>query len=281
MITNLLYFILIIEEILGSCCGIRLSNLHGYLGMYVVRQDCRGIGIGKEIWNVAIEHLGTRNKGLSAVNELFHVYRDKAGFTHIADWTVDLYKLERMSKLYKYFGEQNPFKSAEKILSQRKIQVNISKKSKLRTVPFNETLISKVIHYDNRLHSYDRSKIIHLTLNEKNNRTRVALLGETVVGYGCIKPNLQNLWMIMPLYADCEYVAKMLLSDLIGSLSMLELDQGVVLKSPSNNFHAKNLLKKFGFVKQTYSLKRCYTKSVIDVPTKTIFALHTSVFCTE
>lgn len=49
-------------EIVGSCCGIRLSPLHANVGMYVVRSDCRGGGLGKQLWNAAIEHVGPRNK---------------------------------------------------------------------------------------------------------------------------------------------------------------------------------------------------------------------------
>jgi hypothetical protein len=256
--------------------------------MYVVSAEYRGIGIGKQIWNAAIQHLGSRNNGLSAVADLFQLYRDKAGFSHVADWTVDLYKLEKMPKLYKYFGSDHSIvKSDEDQLSVCRINLDmpeycsVSISAKFRTESIDETLIADVIAYDKRLHSYDRSKIVRLTVTEPKCRARVALLGDTIVGYGCIKPNLQNLWMITPLYADNEYVARMLMSDLIGSLSMLELDEGVVLKAPSDNHSAKNLLKIFGFEKQTYSLKRCYTKYVFNVPTHCIYAFHTSVFCTE
>ncbi|CAG2170590.1 unnamed protein product [Oppiella nova] len=93
--------------ILGSCCGIRLSGSRGYLGMYVVSAQWRGIGIGKQIWNSAIQHLGSRNLGLSAVADLFQLYRDKAGFGHVADWTVDLYRLENMPKLYQYLSQDH------------------------------------------------------------------------------------------------------------------------------------------------------------------------------
>ena len=272
---------------MGSCCGIRLSRTHGYVGMYVVSAEWRGIGIGKQIWNAAIQHLGSRNKGLSAVADLFQLYRDRAGFSHVADWTVDLYKLEKMPKLYKYFGSDHSLVTSDDELPIYQLNYGMSEycsvsvSKKFRTEAINERLIPEVIAYDKRLHSYDRSKIVSLTIRESKCRTRVALLGDMIVGYGCIKPNLQNLWMITPLYADNEYIARMLMSDLIGSLSMLELDEGVVLKTPSNNHSAINLLKLFGFEKQTYSLKRCYSKNVFDVPTHNIYALHTSVFCTE
>ncbi|XP_054168181.1 uncharacterized protein LOC128965499 [Oppia nitens] len=273
--------------ILGSCCGIRLSGQHGYVGMYVVSAEWRGCGIGKQIWNAAIHHLGHRNNGLSAVSHLFQLYRDKAGFCHIADWTVDLYKLNHMHKLYQYIASDHSINKSDTDIPIYQLNYDMSEfctvsvSPKLRTKPINDKLIADVIAYDRRLHSYDRSKIVRLTVRESKCRTRVALLGDTVVGYGCIKPNLQNHWMITPLYADNEYIARMLLCDLLSGLSMLELDEGVVLKTPSNNNSAINLLKMLGFEKQTYSLKRCYTRQVFDVPTHHIYALHTSVFCTE
>ncbi|RWS13732.1 hypothetical protein B4U79_17957 [Dinothrombium tinctorium] len=248
--------------------------------MYVVQEAYRGTGIGKQIWNAAISHLGSRNKGLSAVSALLPVYRDKAGFSHIADWTVDLYKLEDTSTLCKQLSKSTDSVSAEFAAFHQKSQRRLITNSdhtldintnrafdnenqwKLSTTLITKELIQDVIAYDFSLHFYDRSKIIALTLNEKNCRSRVAFRGGKVVGYGCLKPNLQGLWMLSPLYADDEEVARQLFCDLLSTLSPNEQKSGVVLKSPSNNQSAISLLKSFGFEKQTYSLRRCYTQNV-------------------
>src|SRR5690606_844786 len=62
--------------------------------MFVVRDDCRGGGIGKILWGMAIEHLGLRNKGLSAVSKMLPIYRDRAGFNRIAAWSIRLLILD-------------------------------------------------------------------------------------------------------------------------------------------------------------------------------------------
>lgn len=446
----------------------RLSPAHGYVGMYVVSKAYRGLGIGKQVWSAAIEHLGDRNKGLSAVAQLFTLYRDKAGFGQVADWTVNLYKLDNMALIFqckrhhqaRYHFRQRPRQRQGKHQSQRQQltggngkrksmmnhhslyecyknisnchtqfdcsncfveqydnqcnffclaneyinrerkylrQIN-SKRSnelsddedesygfsklffndeeagggggnntnatsntnsdvsdldeeaidletrlsmdhdedvenrtpiavrngedkenvrrtvantlgcciklrhycnsyhcnngKLRTIivsPENEALIDDVLDYDRKMHSYDRSRIVRCTLGEQNCISRVALLGQTVVGYGCVKPNLQNMWMISPLYADNEYVARLLLLDLVTDHIFVsqfnatghETMANIVLKTPSNNQKASRLLEELGFVKQEYTLRRCYTKEVFQVPTQSIYALHTSVYCTE
>jgi len=162
---------------------------------------------------------------------------------------------------------------------------------KLRTIPMdpnNTRLVEDVVEFDRKMHSYDRARIVRLTLGEKNCLGRVALLGQTVLGYACVKPNLQNMWIISPLYADNEYVARMLLVDLVTDLIFYrkynpnpKVKASIVLKSPSNNLHAAKLLDSLGFVKQEYTLRRCYTQEVFQVPTQAIYALHTSVFCTE
>src|SRR5699024_579173 len=109
----------------------------------------------------------------------------------------------------------------------------------------NKRLVQDVVEYDRRLHSYDRAQIVRLTLAEENCLARVALLGQTVVGYGCVKPNLQNMWIVSPLYADNEYVARILLLDLVTDLVFYrqynwhkKVNSSIVLKSPSNNRHA-------------------------------------------
>lgn len=394
----------------------RLSAKHGYVGMYVVDKDYRGLGIGLQVWNEALKHLGPRNIGLSAVAHLFTLYRDKAGFGHVADWTVNLYKLDNMAvifdckhhqarhqfrwskannhklnhSLFEYYRNSSDcqrdnggaalgaFKSPEnecnffcliqeyksterKYSKQGKTNKSIEmsddesygfsslffedqsndeisdleeeplevlperdplsgkqlelaplgasrmlecrlklrhycnsyhcSNGKLRTIVMeaeNERLVEDVVEYDRKMHSYDRARIVRLTLREDNCLARVALLGQTVLGYACVKPNLQNMWIISPLYADNEYVARMLLLDLVTDLIFFrkysrdpKAKPSIVLKSPSNNLHAAKLLESLGFVKQEYSLRRCYTKQVFEVPTQAIYALHTSVFCTE
>ncbi|XP_075588543.1 uncharacterized protein LOC124496203 isoform X2 [Dermatophagoides farinae] len=359
------------HRIIGSCCGMCLSKTHGYVGMYVVSKEYRGLGIGKQVWSAAINHLGTRNQGLSAVSHLFTLYRDKAGFSQVADWTVDLYRLDYMERMilihcnkhqqikrrkyekrqkagnnlmttvtvhddgngdgstttttttstttttttkYQFDDEDkrrrheyaeiisslttkecvfcclgHQYKSKErKYLRQKRMMVSMN----IILNAQDEQLIEKVVEYDQRLHQYDRSRIVALTLMEKNCISRIAMLGHAVVGYGCVKPSLQNMWIMCPLYADNEYVARMLMIDLISDLILISqsstnlfsnntITPSVVLKAPSNNHHACRILKELGFVKQDYSLKRCYTKQVVQVPTQFIYALHTSVFCTE
>lgn len=67
-------------EIVGCCSGIALSVNHGYIGMYVVGQKYRGIGLGRILWNAAIERLGERNISLSSGEQMLNFYQQKAGF---------------------------------------------------------------------------------------------------------------------------------------------------------------------------------------------------------
>ena len=375
----------------------KLSPKHGYVGMYVVDKDYRGLGVGQQVWNAAQIHLGCRNKGLSAVAHLFELYRDKSGFSQVAEWTVDLYKLsdvstvlrrykqhqlsarkqmkrlsitpnsdcqneslchvcigsyEKESKIYclapslpkksrkrmknpsaiefsddesygfsnLFFEEQqsndefsdldeDSYDAYAKTEESNKVNsledVKIKKDDgtflkpisycfdgKLRTVHVNgldsRYLTDEIVEYDKKLHSYDRSKIVRATLAERDCLVRVALLGRTVVGYGAVKPNLQNMWIVSPLYCDNEHIAKMLLMDLVTDVVIYQkynpdenFDSAIVLKVPSNNPSAARMLHKLDFVKQDYTLRRCYTKKIFETPNQNIYALHTSVFCTE
>lgn len=246
------------ENVAGCCSGMKLSESHGYLGLYVVREKHRGAGLGRMLWNAAINHLGDRNISLSSVEKMVNHYGLK-GFNVVADWTIDLYRC-RTPVLPRITPVAMPF-----------------------TLPVDNNLIHHVLDYDRRIHSYDRSRAVESTIKEYGSLTLVAVkpLQPTISGYSCIKKGLQGNWLIAPIYADDYYTAYALLNGLISSLSQEQREQGIVAKLVSSNTDAAELMQLFGFTKTTYNLRRCSTKEVVSLPIKNIFALQTSVFCTE
>ena len=75
--------------------AIRLSSYHGNIGLFVVKENFRGCGIGTTIFDMAVAHLGEhRNKGLSAVPAMYHIYRDRAKFNKVASWEVSMCRLD-------------------------------------------------------------------------------------------------------------------------------------------------------------------------------------------
>jgi len=250
-------------QIAGCCCGIALSADHGYIGMFVVGQRFRGVGLGRILWNAAITRLGDRNISLSSADKMLPFYRDKAGFTVAADWTVDLY------------CTTNVRLPAEHLLQSFPVVISVD--------PFGP-LVHCVMKYDSAIHKYDRSRIVKALIAESGTMTIMSIKENvecTTSGYACMKKSMQGHWLIAPVYADDYASAYSLIYGLLDSLNEKQRQEGVVAKLIGSNCSASKLFLQFGMKKTSYQLKRLFTKEVFPIPEEKIFALQSSVFCTE
>lgn len=289
-------------EVIGSCVAIRLSADHGNIGMFVVRSDYRGCGIGTQVWSLAVRHLQNRNKGLSAVSKLLPVYRDRAGFNQVADWSIRLFtmSLDRLQHLSTK-PSVNRYQAQSVSLNSTSCRPNQSLRSSVRR-PLGELCHNKLaisirsfskrschdlIQYDRLLHGYDRSVIVRTSCIEPDSCTRIAYSRNRIVGYATIKRNLQQAYQFGPIYSDRPAVARELIYSLIGQLGNLESIRltgasiGLVCKVPNCNHSAVRLLQELGFQAQDYQLQRCYTDTVRPTATARIYAMQSTVFCSE
>lgn len=253
-------------QIVGCCCGIALSDSHGYVGMYVVRRNHRGIGLGRILWNAAISRLGDRNIGLSSGEKMLPFYREKAGFSMTAEWTVDLYTATtvRLPSDPLIFVVPAPY---------------------IIVIDPPSPLVQCVIKYDASIHKYDRSDIVKATVSEVDTITVMAVKQKNgdcmTTGYACMKKSLQGHWLLAPVYADDYESAYLLIYGLLNNLTDNERREGVVAKLISSNSEAAKVFLKFGLKRSSYQLKRLFTKEIFPIPESNIFALQSSVFCTE
>lgn len=252
-------------EIVGCCSGIALSDNHGYIGMYVVGQKYRGIGLGRILWNAAIERLGERNIGLSSGESMLSFYQQKAGFSLSAEWTVDLYAATNAR------------------LPTDPLVIKVPMPYVIFVDPLSP-LFEYLIKYDASIHKYDRSEIVKATVAEAGTITLLAIKRTNdckISGYACMKKSLQGHWLIAPVYADDYETAYSLVYGLLSSLTNNERREGVVAKLISSNCEASKVFLQFGMKRTNYQLKRLFTKEIFPIPEENIFALQSSVFCTE
>lgn len=253
-------------QIVGSCSAIALSAHHGYIGMYVVGRKYRGIGLGRFLWNAAISRLGDRNISLSSAEKMLPFYQEKAGFSLSADWTVDLY-------------------TATTVRLPSDPLVCVGPTPYLIVVDPLSPFIQCVINYDASLHKYDRSEIVKATVSEVDTLTLMAVKRSTddckTSGYACMKKSLQGHWLLAPVYADDYESAYALIYGLLNNLTDNERREGVVAKLISSNYEAAKVFLQFGMKRTNYQLKRLFTKEIFQIPENNIFALQSSVFCTE
>lgn len=252
-------------EIVGCCCGIALSATHGYIGMYVVGRKYRGIGLGRILWNAAIERLGDRNISLSSGESMLGFYQGKAGFSLSTEWTVDLYVAAKVR------------------LPADPLVITVPMPYVIIIDPMSP-LVQYVIKYDSSIHKYDRAEIVKATVAEAETITLMAVKRTNdckMSGYACMKKSLQGHWLIAPVYADDYETAYSLVYGLLSSLTENERQEGVVAKLISSNVEAAKVFMQFGMKRTNYQLKRLFTKEIFQIPERNIFALQSSVFCTE
>ncbi|GFY54514.1 n-acetyltransferase domain-containing protein, partial [Trichonephila inaurata madagascariensis] len=87
------------KELAGLCCGTILDSDLGFMGLYMVKENMRGKGVGFKLWKATREHIGDRNIGVCGDMENFVKYREKEGFEHVQDYVI---------KYYECFGHAMP-----------------------------------------------------------------------------------------------------------------------------------------------------------------------------
>lgn len=409
---------------MGSCVAIRLSSYHGNIGLFVVKENFRGCGIGTTIFDMAVAHLGEhRNKGLSAVPRMYHIYRDRAKFNKVAAWEVVMFRLDgkrllaNLANILKCAAPKQP--DADRLadatdrsddrsdcddssitestnsssrcdseelnsinenevdasaggtaaakqskhlhnslssplkditgeessrgnmprdydwIRRKKSELSLLKEHKFHTfnqlinysaprphlnslifstrvfpsngsskagsvnspsislpslllngsgdnalnafdqnafrtpldkhlvdssrvsiVPYSNYWLYKLIDFDEQLSGYNRSKIVRLSANEENSKTKLAVVGEQIVGYGTVKHSLQDIYLIAPLYAQSPQIASDLIREFVRSMSIQQLVKGFILKLPNCNHKAIELMESLGFEKQDYVVTR-------------------------
>ncbi|XP_035207293.1 uncharacterized protein LOC118182115 [Stegodyphus dumicola] len=185
----------------------------------------------------------------------------------MANWTVDLYT------------------TANAILPGNTLNQDLTSPFPIVVDP-EGPFVQHVVQYDASLHKYDRSPIVKATVKEPGTVTLLSVIQCTdghfkTTGYACMKKSMQGHWLIAPVYADNYKSAFALIFGLLSDLDDSQRREGVVAKLTSSNSEAAKLFLQFGMKKSQYQLRRLFTKRVFEIPESKIFALQSSVFCTE
>lgn len=232
-----------------------------FLGLYAVRRKYRKRGIGVRIWKMAIEHVGNRNAGLNSVPEHLRTYRDLAGFRVVSKWQTIV-------------CESTNVDTSSLTQSISDVEVETA----------DDDSLPDLIQYDRGVHGFYRSKIVSLTLKEKNCLNLIAYHqnsesdGRYVCGYGCIKENIQGTAMVGPLYADNVEVAEVLMVKLVSSFEMAR-ENGLTMAIIDCNVDALLLADKLGLQMKT-KVPRCYVREEVDVVFEKVFGHHALNFST-
>lgn len=128
------------SRILGMCTGAFIHPNIAFIGMYAVRPELHGKGIGKAMWRRMMEHVSDSNAGLYAVPEYLTMYRDQAGF-----------KSPDTRLLFIYESDEH---------SPPNVDLLVSSIRGIEVCSISEQHYQMVAHYDAIVHGYSRLTLL-------------------------------------------------------------------------------------------------------------------------
>lgn len=171
------------DEPIASISVVRYGDAFGFLGLYIVRPEFRGLGYGLRLWQAGMAHLGQRVVGLDGVVAQQDNYR-RSGF-ELAHRNVRYQTVARQSAM-----------TADGV------------------VPVSPDLQPALIVYDASCFPVGRQPFLRAWLAQPQAHVLALLRHGVVSGYGVIRPCLAG-HKIGPLFADDAEGADALLQALM------------------------------------------------------------------
>ena len=213
---------------------VRYGDSFGFLGLYIVRPEYRGRGLGMAVWNAGMEYLAGRTVGLDGVVAQQDNYR-KSGF-ELAHRNVRF---------------QGPAPGVEQhgagLLS-------------LSDIPFD-----RLLAYDLPLFGAPRAAFLSAWIGMPG---VIGLAAEDLKGYAVARPCIEG-WKIGPLFADDEKTAEALF---LGICARLPSDGPVILDVPEPNRTAMRLAERTGLT-QVFETARMYAGPAPDLDLNRIYGI--------
>jgi GNAT superfamily N-acetyltransferase len=227
------------DQPISSISAVSYGADFGFIGFYIVKKEFRSKGYGLQIWNKAMQYLGSQNIGLDGVVAQQDNYK-KSGF-----------KLAYNNARYQFnsnrFSIEDPtIKSVE------------------------EVLIDELNEYDKRFFPVDRKQFLSCWVKQPESTTLVSLADNRIQGYGMIR-KCRNGYKVGPLFADNLTVANNIFQKLS---NRVEEKSPIFLDIPEVNQDAIELVNQHQMEK-VFATARMYTKEAPKLPVNNIFGVTT------
>ncbi|OQR69455.1 hypothetical protein BIW11_12243 [Tropilaelaps mercedesae] len=248
-------------EVVGSCAAIRQKEGLYFVGLYAVRTELQGRGIGMKMWDYAMKRVGDSNAGLNAIPKHLSTYRDRAGFSHVAPWNTWVYA--------------SPWKdiTLNKLVPVKDYSIILR-----RVYPGDDETLGLLVDYDEKVHNFCRERVIRTTMDDEDGILMVALKGadNAVAGFGKISTNIQGGALVGPLYADDIVVARRILRSLVSDFAPSTVT--VTAFAMDGNPDSCRLCEELG-LQRLMAVPRCYREAgVPQADFGKVFAHHTLNF---
>lgn len=224
------------NEPIATISAVRYGATFGFVGLYIVKKNYRGLGYGLQIWNAALKHLEGRNIGLDGVIAQQNNYQ-KSGF--------------------KMAYRDIRYEGISKSLAQNSEVID------LLEVPFEI-----VNSYDKVFFPDHRTQFLKAWIQQPESKVLGIVRQNKIVGYGVIR-TCQSGYKIGPLFADSLEIAE---SIFISLQSEVKEGKPFYLDVPEVNQDAQILIQKYN-LKSVFETARMYKGSAPDLPINRIFGV--------
>ena len=240
---------------MGFITSLNLSDNLAFIGQYDVRRAHQGLGIGSQLWNKALQHIGDRNVALYSTPKMTIKYKN-SGFGVDSGIRV-LYFNGTISSV-----------------------LMIERLEGISVIPIDEENIEKVIQYDRLVcRGIDRKLFIARQVKSPDIVAMVALNErEEVVGYGVMCVSSNNKARTDQIYANSRDIAELLLSHCCRPLASRGITQ-LFYRCLNSNKQAIELANKLNLVRFELDIPLLFTKCVVPFEQDKVFSPPCCTYC--
>jgi ribosomal protein S18 acetylase RimI-like enzyme len=227
------------DDPVATISVVKYGATFGFLGLYIVRRECRGRGYGLQIWNAGLARLAGRNVGLDGVVAQQENYR-KSGFRFAY-------------RNIRYRGTASATAPID-----------------ARIVPLSSVPVVETIAYDRALFPDERSAFLRCWIAQPDSTALGVLRGRALAGYGVVR-RCRDGYKCGPLFADDPALAEALFSAL-----QAHVPHGAViyLDVPESNVAAVALAERHRMI-VAFETARMYTGDAPQLPLRRLFGVTT------
>ena len=220
----------------GSISGVSYGGQFGFIGIFILRPEFRGMGYGLTLFNHALDYLNGQNIGLDGVLEQQANYT-KSGFI-FAHRNIRFHGIGG--------GEVHP-------------DCNY-----LTDIP-----LEQLLEFDRRHFFAERSRFLAQWIRLPNSVGLAVVRNGRICGYGMIRQFIQG-WSIAPLFAESEEVAEILFE----SLAAQHPGEAVYIDIPVPNRNGISLAARHNLI-PAFEAARMYTGNDPQLPLQQIYGITT------
>jgi GNAT superfamily N-acetyltransferase len=225
------------EEIIGTISLVKYTDNFVFEGLYIIKPEFRGKGIGKQVQQYALDLCRDMNLGLDGIVSIKEKYEE--------------YGLKFAYNNYRFASKavDKPSKNCHSIKRE----------------DFKEVVV-----YDKECFGFDRIKFLESWLFQKDHTSMLIRNSmNEITGYGVIRKCIDG-YKIGPLFSNSEGEAELLFN----SLTSTVLGETVFLDVPELNETGVQFAQ-LKCMQPIFSTVRMYSKSVPDLPMSKIFGVTT------